>query len=329
MLAVIGYYEAWNARSDCHRTSPEDLPHTFEVQTMDAATPQSLFEDFSSLKIANPDLKLFVSIGGWTFSDNNTYTQPIFGNIAKSSSNRQTFADKLVSFLDYYGFDGVDLDWEYPGAPDRGGQKEDTANYVLLVKTLREAFDKSRHDLGITFTAPSSYWYLKWFDLQGMMKYCNWVNLMSYDLHGTWDSTNPIGSIVQGHTNLTEIKLAAELFWRVKIPTHKISLGYGFYGRAFTLQDPSCTSPGCQFSGGAKPGVCTQTSGYLSYYEIQEILAKNPGIKVIHDEKAAVKYFTWDNNQWISYDDRDTFKQKVEWANGVGFSGSLIWASDL
>jgi chitinase len=84
---------------------------------------------------------------------------------------------------------------------------------------------------------------------------------MSYDLHGIWDSNNPIGSIVQAHTNLTEIKLAAELFWRAKVPPSKLALGFGFYGRAFTLADPSCTTPGCPFKGGAKPGACTDTSG--------------------------------------------------------------------
>ena len=67
----------------------------------------------------------------------------------------------------------------------------------------------------------------------------------------------------------------------------------------------------------------------LAYYEVQDILKKNPNIKVIHDKESAVKYFTFDTNQWISYDDKDTFKQKVEWANDMGFSGSLIWASDL
>lgn len=47
-----------------------------------------------------------------------------------------------------------------------------------------------------------------------------------------------------------------------------------------------------------------------------------------HDEEAAVKYIAWDTDQWISYDDADTFKQKKEWADDVVFSGSLIWASD-
>ncbi|KAG6223263.1 hypothetical protein E4U34_001003 [Claviceps purpurea] len=56
-------------------------------------------------------LEIFVSIGGWTFSDNDTYTQPVFGNIARSSENRQLVTDEVASFLTYYGFDGVELDW--------------------------------------------------------------------------------------------------------------------------------------------------------------------------------------------------------------------------
>jgi chitinase len=82
-------------------------------------------------------------------------------------------------------------------------------------------------------------------------KWCNCMHTLMTDS----------GAIVQGHTNLTEIKLAAELFWRAKIPAHRIALGFGFYGRAFTLANPNCTTPGCPFSGGAKPGVCTKKSG--------------------------------------------------------------------
>lgn len=66
----------------------------------------------------------------------------------------------------------------------------------------------------------------------------------------------------------------------------------------------------------------------LAYYEVQDILKKH-SITPIHDKEAAVKYFSWDNNQWISYDDAETFKQKIDWADSVGFMGSLIWASDL
>ncbi|EAW17011.1 putative chitinase [Aspergillus fischeri NRRL 181] len=304
-------------------------PDSFQLMTMDAATRLSLFTDLANLKLTKPDLKIFISVGGWTFSDNNTLTQPVFGNIARSSSIREKFAKNVLAFLDEYGFDGVDIDWEYPGAGDRGGKPGDTKNYVELLQALRKEFDNSGRELGITFTAPSSYWYLRWFDLPGMLKYANWMNLMTYDLHGVWDSNNPIGSIVQAHTNLTEIKFATELLWRTKLSPSEIAIGFGFYGRAFTLADPSCTTPGCPFSGGAKPGVCTATSGYLAYYEIQKILSDNPHITPVHDKEAAVKYFTWDSNQWISYDDKDTFQEKLDWVNSHGFSGSLIWASDL
>jgi hypothetical protein len=142
-----------------------------------------------------------------------------------------TFTPRLFYDISLTPSQGIDLDWEYPGAPDRGGKDDDTKNYVELVKQLRATFDASDRKLGITFTAPSSYWYLRWFDLPGMLKHVDWINVyvsipfrqrfvntyssMTYDLHGTWDSDNPIGNIVQGHTNLTEIGQALELFWLV------------------------------------------------------------------------------------------------------------------
>ncbi|OAA37536.1 symbiotic chitinase [Beauveria brongniartii RCEF 3172] len=296
---------------------------------MDAATPGSLLIEMAKLKTAKPSLQIWLSIGGWTFSDDNTPTQPVFGNIARDKRYREIFANNVLSFLQTYGYDGVDIDWEYPGAPDRGGKPDDVDNFVLLLKEIKAVFDRSGRTLGISLTIPASYWYLKWFDLPGLLEYADFVNLMSYDLHGVWDSNNPIGSRVLAHTNLTEIALAAELLWRVGVKPSQVSLGFGFYGRAFTLQDSSCTKPGCPFKEGARPGVCTDTSGYLAYYEVQDILQKNPDIQVIHDKEAAVKYMAWDKDQWISFDDADTFKQKVEWADKIGFSGSLIWASDL
>ncbi|KAJ5572619.1 hypothetical protein N7450_009603 [Penicillium hetheringtonii] len=156
---------------------------------------------------------------------------------------------------------------------------------------------------------------------------------MTYDLHGVWDASDPIDSIVQGHTNLIEIKNALELFWRVEVPPAKLVLGFGFYGRAFTLQDKTCTKPGCPFSSASDPGPCSETSGILAYYEIMSILQdkslKQTTIEPTHDKGAAVNYFTFDNNQWISYNDKVTFKQKVDWANNVGLGGAMLLASDL
>ncbi|KAK2013706.1 bacteriodes thetaiotaomicron symbiotic chitinase [Colletotrichum eremochloae] len=342
---VIGYYESWSYTSSCNQKSPSDLPlkelthlnyafvfidpETYELVTMNMEHEDDLWQVTVDAKQYNPNLKVYVAVGGWTFSDNGTVTQPLFGDIARTEASRQKFADGVVKFCNKYGFDGLDIDWEYPGAGDRGGRDEDTANFVLLMKTLRNAFDaaSTRH-LGLTFTIPSSFWYLRWFDMPGLLQYADWTNLMSYDLHGTWDEYNPIGAIAQAHTNLTEIKLATQLLWRVGVKPEQVVLGYGFYGRAFELANPSCSKPGCPFAGGARKGPCSNEAGILMYYEIQAILKKYPNLEPVFDEEAAVKYITWDRNQWISYDDADTFALKLEWANEMGFSGSMIWAVD-
>lgn len=156
---VIGYYESWSNVKSCHKIRPYNLPldalthvnyafayidpASYQLTTMDSLTPGSLFDDLTYLKSIKPDLEIWISVGGWTFSDNNTRTQSVFGDIAADATKRQLFADNLVHFMQQHGFDGVDLDWEYPGAPDRGGKTEDTANYVQLLETLRSTFDRS------------------------------------------------------------------------------------------------------------------------------------------------------------------------------------------
>ena len=103
---------------------------------------------------------------------------------------------------------------------------------------------------------------------------------MSYDLHGLWDKENPIGNVINPHTNLTEIECAVQLLWRAGVPPNRISLGFGFYGRSFRLQDPTCTQPGvCRFSGEPQGGPCTNTGGYLADYEIQNILSQLLSLK--------------------------------------------------
>lgn len=133
---------------------------------MDEQTPEGLFArttDIKNTKSRNSELQVFVSLGGWTFSDNNTATQPLFSQIAADEDKRTKFADNLLGFMVRYGFDGVDLDWEYPGASDRGGNKDDTKNFVALMKAIRDKFDVSaRVNYGLTFTIPTSYWYLRW-----------------------------------------------------------------------------------------------------------------------------------------------------------------------
>ncbi|KAL8730716.1 MAG: hypothetical protein Q9166_003908 [cf. Caloplaca sp. 2 TL-2023] len=288
--------------------------------------PSSLFSDLTDMKKKNSGLKAVVALGGWTFNDNGTATQPVFSNMVGSSGNRAKFISNLLSFMREYAFDGVDFDWEYPGAPDRGGHPDDGEKFTIFLRELKDAIGKQPTAYEVSFTVPTSYWYLRWFDLKAV-DHVDFVNVMSYDLHGVWDSTNPIGSHVLAHTNLTEIKLAFDLFWRNDVPADKLNLGLGFYGRSFQLSDASCYKPGCNFKGGASPGACTQNSGTLSYKEITQIIDQKKLIPY-YDKENAVKYIVWDQDQWVSYDDEVTFKQKIEFANKLGLGGLLIWSID-
>lgn len=63
--------------------------------------------------------------------------------------------------------------------------------------------------------------------------------------------------------------------------------------------------------------------------EIQQILKEGKNIEKVHDKEAAVKYFKFDKDQWVSYDDAETFDQKVKWADSVGLGGLMSWAIDL
>ncbi|KAI1172269.1 carbohydrate-binding module family 18 [Nemania sp. FL0916] len=337
---VIGYYQAWRAGTQCQGMPLSDIPvkslthlyfsfasitpGEYNIIGMDGL-PASLFTDFTDLKKKNQALKIIIAIGGWAFNDPGP-TQKVFSEMVSTKENRNKFIDNLMSFLRQHAFDGLDIDWEYPGADDRGGSPSDGANFVSFLKELEDENKKQPIKYVVSFTAPTSYWYLRHFDLKAI-DYVDFVNVMSYDLHGVWDRNNPIGSFVHGHTNLTEIKLAFDLFWRNDVPANKLNMGLGFYGRAFQLADPACHRPGCLFKGGATKGACSGESGILSYREIQDLI-RMKNLKPVHDKTAGIKYITWDSDQWVSYDDADTFEQKKNLASTMGLGGFLIWAID-
>ncbi|GJJ07068.1 hypothetical protein Clacol_001267 [Clathrus columnatus] len=276
------------------------------------------------LKQRNSALRVYLSIGGWSFNDPPTST--IFSQLVASSEHTQAFINSALTILQTYGFDGIDIDWEYPGAYDRGGGPADTANYVTFMSKVKSAFQP--YGYGLTFTAPSSYWYLQHFDLPGLLKSADWVNVLTYDLHGVWDGTDPsIGPIVLAHTNLTEIMQTMQLFRNVAINPAQIAMGIGFYGRSFQLADPSCSDPGCVFSGPADAGPCSGNPGTLMFSEIESIINDND-LEPTFDEAAAVKYIVWNGNQWVSYDDAQTLQMKLNYANSICLSGTLIWSLD-
>lgn len=187
----------------------------------------------------DPNLRIFIVIGGWAFNDPGP-TRMVFSDITRSEAAQRSFFSSLLSFLNTYDFDGVDIDWEYPAAEDRGGRPEDFENMPKFVRNMKMALMSNGHRNGLTVTVPASYWYLRHFDLRAMEQYVDWYNIMTYDLHGTWDTPDSwLGNHLNTHTNLTEITEAMDLMWRNSIPPSKVVMGLAFYTRTFTVRIPT------------------------------------------------------------------------------------------
>jgi GH18 family chitinase len=139
-------------------------PGDFRITNMDDVKPD-LFKKITGLKSVNPSLKVQIALGGWTFTDPGKW-RDVFSDMVTSQANRKTFIKNLLGFLSQYGFDGVDFDWEYPGADDRGGKSTDGVNFTQMLEELRAAIKADGHDYIVTFTAPTSYWYLRHFDIK-------------------------------------------------------------------------------------------------------------------------------------------------------------------
>ncbi|KAL2687924.1 hypothetical protein Neosp_005494 [[Neocosmospora] mangrovei] len=325
---VVGYFEGWARTRPCENFWPEQIPvglythinfafatidpKTFEVRA-DKESDLNTYRRLMAQKQKDPELKVYLAVGGWTFNDPGP-TEKTFSDLAASVPRQKAFMKSLLSFMSTHNFDGLDLDWEYPQAIDRGGRKVDYANFPKFMASLKKMLDAN--DKGLTITLPASYWYLQHFDIK---------KLRSYDLHGVWDKnatwTKPY---LNAHTNLTEIELALDLLWRNDIEPNNVVLGMGFYGRAFTVQSASCRKAGCLFKDPGNAGKCSREAGVLLNSEIDSIV-KERNLKPQLDEEAAVKIATW-GNQWVSFDDEETFKLKSEYAQSRCLGGVMVWA---
>ncbi|KAI6080959.1 hypothetical protein F4821DRAFT_265394 [Hypoxylon rubiginosum] len=335
----IAYYGAWSASRSCDALQPENIPAgvlthinvAFEYVTDDHEITEesgAVVGRVSRLKNIYPGLRVNIALGGWTFND--PPTQRRFSEMVASVSARKTFIKSLIRYIQKYALDGVDLDWEYPVTDDRGGVPEDFDNLVLLCAEIREAFDSYDPGWQLTITLPMSYWYLRGFNVKNLEKYVDWFNVMTYDIHGIWDQGNIwTGAFLKGHTNLTEIEDGFDLLWRNSISSDKVVMGYGFYGRGFTMSDPQCSKPpSCMFDGPSFAGDCTGEPGILSYSEVIG-MSKELGAKISYDEASSVKWMVYGANQWISWDDAESFEAKKKYMFSRCLKGLMIWELGL
>jgi chitinase len=113
-------------------------PRTFQVTPVDSQVDIPLYTEFTALKSRR--LQTWIAVGGSALNDPNTPTYTTFSDMASTPENRAAFIRSIIAFMDKYGFQGVDLDWETPTLGYRGGRPVDFSNVVQLTREMRAAF---------------------------------------------------------------------------------------------------------------------------------------------------------------------------------------------
>ena len=180
---VVGHYEAWAANRQCNPFRPEQIPtplythinfayanidpETFRV-VPGARSDISLFKRLVQLKNIDPQLKVYISIGGQDSDDESGAVGATFSQLAASVEHQKVFIESLISFTTTWGFDGVNIEWYHPG-------REDYDNYSQLASRIRQSFRVSNK--GLTITTPASYHHLRNYDLRALAPSVEWFNV--------------------------------------------------------------------------------------------------------------------------------------------------------
>ncbi|KAK8057967.1 glycoside hydrolase [Apiospora saccharicola] len=345
----VGYYETYNWGREClhqRAAGANTIGYThmhwaFGSVDMDMNVfiedQYGQWKDFMALK----DVKKIASFGGWGFSTE-VATYAVL-RAAMAPERRQSFVASLVAFVQESGVDGIDFDWEYPGAPDipgiPAGQPSDPVNYLATLKDLRNALPDH---VSISIAAPASFWYLRPFPIKDISEVVDYIVFMSYDLHGQWDYGSTwasqgcaAGNCLRSHVNQTEVLLGLSMITKAGVSPTKIMVGESSYGRSFNMASADCTGPTCLYTGSssqsdATPGRCTNTGGYLANAEINEIIADTSrSVKSWHDDETASDYLVYDDLQWVAYMSSETKEARREKWKNLNFLGTIDWATDL
>ncbi|CAN7939150.1 unnamed protein product, partial [Ixodes hexagonus] len=290
---------------------------------LDLAKPWHLgmYKKFNELKLANPKLKTIIAIGGWN-EGSQKYSQ-----MASTSEGRRKFVESILAFLEFHGFDGLDMDWEYPA--QRGGKPEDRDNFSQLLRDLRAAFDKKNYLLtaavsaGIE-TAKVSY------DIPEISRSLDLISIMGYDFFGAWDEYTGHNSPLRARESASEIEKIMNVeasidFWISKgANVSKMVLGMPLYGRTFTLADPNNSGLRALTTGPGRAGPFTGEPGYQGYNEICLQLLSG-GWKMTRDPYVGAPVVVKDR-EWIGFDDVESLTAKVEFAMSKGLAGAMVWS---
>jgi len=308
------------------------------------------FNQLKELKAKYPKMHILMSIGGWTYSK-------YFSDVAATDASRKKFVasaidayikGNLPSSGGYGGpgsaagiFDGIDIDWEWPGVLGHVGNHfgpNDKANFVLLMKEFRTQLDAlgGQHYLLTAFGPADPDKIAVGWDLPALAQYIDIFNVQGYDFHGA-GSDNSWEPNRTGHqSNLYldpndpypfhfSCDSAIQNYLNVGISPQKLTLGLPFYGRGWKGVAAGGQNGQWQTANGAAPGQFGSDnleSGTRETYNLNSSV----GGTVYHDTRSIATYkFTGDGGEWWSYDDAWCIGQKANYIKSKNLLGAMIW----
>jgi chitinase len=293
-----------------------------------------MLKALSDQKKIHPNLKVMIACGGWGGSGG-------FSEMARTVENRKKFVESVSSFIKEYNLDGLDIDWEYPGMEGNGNPfiPEDKENFTSLMRELREAMDKIGKDQVLTFAVAGWEEFFNHVELDKVMQYATYMNVMSYDLAGGGDT------YTSHHTNLGLVKMED----LKGTSAERIILEQGDLTKPYSAQKiisyciekgvkPGQIVIGGAFYGKGWKGVPPENNGLYqsnrgsyrgagNYSRIRETLEDKNGF-VRHWDSVAMAPFLYNatDSIFISYEDTVSIRLKTNYAATTGLGGIMFWA---